>query len=396
MPRNHAEVRTLLEQRLPGGVSDLIWDFLLRQEEESGAIQAVVNGAPGAATSLVGYAKDLQEYFGDARAARGYTSAPMPATPSKARRTKRAMGYERSRLKVLTNYLVKRVASDSDLRRFRETFLGGRALPLKRARRWLASPAPRFLSLDDFNTRGIPLVAHRARLVGHRRVSSVEGDFLCIERHVTLDISWRGGHHKEEIGYRWARRPGVKPEPPLTMPLPAVRGYLQKLAVFPHSVFAVLRELSLSLSSKCRWNQYEAVLFAVSGRVPTGTGIQYEARPEWTSLTADDVVVLTVDSWVSPETVADTYRWIQQDILGGRSRAHETSLEIVDLAVEKMRPGGPFPAPEKLMREWNRRHPARAYQQLWRFKSHYATAVEQILFSGRLSHEKRLRRARKP
>jgi hypothetical protein len=105
---------------------------------------------------------------------------------------------------------------------------------------------------------------------------------------------------------------------------------------------------------------------------------------------SEDVLVLEVDSWVTPETVADAYGRLQRLVLGGRSRAHTKSLEIVRLAVAMMKPGEPLPSAEDVMKKWNRSQPSK-YKHLWRFRDDYARALRQILYPGRSSRAKRLK-----
>ena len=62
---------------------------------------------------------------------------------------------------------------------------------------------------------------------------------------------------------------------------------------------------------------------------------------------------------------------------------------MLELAVEKVRSGGVLPQPEALMAAWNSRYPERAYHDRWRFRNHYAEAVQQILKPGQMTREKR-------
>jgi hypothetical protein len=173
------------------------------------------------------------------------------------------------------------------------------------------------------------------------------------------------------------------------MPLPVDSGEIVRLAVFPFSVFAELHRVADPIASRTRWPEYDTALFVLTGQAPKESGIKFQIRPEWTADTADDVIVLAIDAWISPATVKNAYSRQQHAILGGRSRAHERSLELVRLAVESMEPGGSLPQPEPLMTLWNARYRDRAYKGLWRFRSHYAEAVQQILKPAERGREKR-------
>jgi hypothetical protein len=184
------------------------------------------------------------------------------------------------------------------------------------------------------------------------------------------------------------------------MPLPAGRNRIEVLGLFPGSVLAELQKVSQKVGSACRWDQLSAALFVLTGSPPVETGIRYEIRPEWGptitagSFPAEEVIVLYIDSWLSPPTVADHYRKIQALTLGGRSRAHDTSLEIVKLAVQMMKPGEALPEPERLMRKWNRTHLNQPYTELWRFKSHYSRAFDSILLPGKALFDRRSKEAK--
>ena len=355
----------------------------------------VANNAPGALRDLVDYVRDVEPFFQGVTEASEYAHATPSTRKRGRRRPTRAEGYEKARLLLRSSYLERTLDTDESVLHFRKEHIQGKKLTQSQARKWLASPALRFLSREVFESLGIPVVAHTSRLVGVRRGHRQHGDWWTNERHVTLDITWRGGRHSEEFGYEWSHRRGERPQAIPDFPVLADGGRVVRLAGFPGSVSEALQRVSQKVAKATRWPEFDSALFVITGAAPSETGIKFQVRPEWTLHSAEDVIVLTIDAWVSPETVAHAYRNMQRGVLDGRSRAHDKGLDIASLAVELMPAGGTLPNPDDLFEAWNRRFPKERYDHRWRFRSHYKEAVKKLLFPGHRVLEKPARRGGK-
>jgi len=379
------EIWTRVERKLNRPVTKGLRGFI---EKETQYIEMVRNKAPNAFLDLVDYVRSVEHFFEGPSGVGGYSRSAPSTRSGRKRRATRAEGYEKERLQLRTSYLIKRIEADDSAIRLRRELFRGKKLTRPQARRWLASPAPRFLSQEAFRSLGIPITAHDSRIVGIRRSAREEGNLFIAEEHVNLEITWRGGRVSPEFGYRWRHTRGSHPPSRPQFPVLSEDGTVMRLAGFPHTVFDALQHVSQQVAKDTRWPEFDAALFVLTGIPPDETGIRFNLRPDWTSCLAEDVIVLTVDSWISAETVAQTYRDLQRDVLDGRSRAHEKSLAIVKLAIELMEPGGAPPTPDDLFDAWNKRFPEEPYEDRWRFRSHYKEAFRQLLRPGEVRLEK--------
>jgi hypothetical protein len=390
--RAERDLESLFPEGIPAGLRGLV--------EQAGLVDAVLGSAPGAYAGFRDYLKEVSTWVGTGG---GSASSARTATPRMPRAGRDSAGtvYEKERLQLRSDFLAKLATppmSQLDpkglmdpfgIRRFRSDSLGNTLLSKVNAERLLDSAAPRFLSLDAFRRRGIPLTAHRSRILGYEPKSSSEGEWFCVERRVTLEISWRRKRVRSEFGYAWRHRRGASPPTAPTLPLPVADGRIERLGLFPGSVFATLQDVAAKVASACRWDLYSAVQFVLSGVAPEERGIQCHVHPHWGTtiakgtFPAGDVIVLEVEPWLSYKTVAAAYRVLQRRVLGGRSRAHDTSLDLVKLAVEVMGPGESLPDARRLMDTWNSRYPKRKYRELWRFRDGYAHALMAILYPAR-------------
>ena len=390
--RSKTEIWHLLESEMGRGFSD---DFRSSVEETT-PFTATVAGALGAYAGLLEYVRNLLADPSSGRVRRERLS-----------KNSRAEGYEKRRLRLRSQFLIKRatpppkildpsgMADPHGVRRLRSEVNKEKLVTEEQAERLLSSPAARFLPINWFRRHRVPLFAHQSRIKSYEPRSFRKGDFFCIERKLHLEISWGSRKLQEKMAPVWGTMQGAKSEELPTMTLPLENGRTGEVALFRQSVLAKLRDVSIAVAEACRWDVCDAARFVLCGAAPKERGIRYEVQPEWGptiargSFPAEEVIVLRVDSWLSPSTVAAAYGEIQRLVLGGRSRAHDASLELMELAVALMEPGGFLPDDERLREEWNRKFPRRAYLDAWRFRSRYSEAFSNILTPGKVQHFRR-------
>ncbi len=155
-------------------------------------------------------------------------------------------------------------------------------------------------------------------------------------------------------------------EPPVTV-MTSAGGVLEEL-----------RELSQRLARRFSWNPLQAVLFILTGAIPSVplvrvTSERSASRPAFTR------VVLDVDPTASPSLVAEQYRQHRKDIFPRRVRA--LSARHLKLAAFVARRAGAATWPE-LFEEWNRKHAKWKYQRRNIFKRDCVRARMRVLTLG--------------
>jgi len=110
--------------------------------------------------------------------------------------------YEQERADILSRYYAWAVANlqRGVVRRFRDMMLEGTVLSWNQARALLDSPAPWFLSHEQFKALGVPLIGHSSRIVAQRWKPEKSTAKVY---EVTLYIEWSGGTRIESIRLEW-------------------------------------------------------------------------------------------------------------------------------------------------------------------------------------------------
>src|SRR5262245_49654911 len=199
---------------------------------------------------------------------------------------------------------------------------------------------------------------HQALAVLWAKEAGAQADVVAFRREVL-----RGRLLKWEDLEAWldkqakADGPG-KPEPPgsqtqvLPYSLPS-EAWERCLPTTAGGVLDRLRQISEWLSRRYRWQEAQATIFVLTGRVPLVPPAEAKIDRE--------AIVLTVDPSLTPRQVADFYRWFKKGILG-RSRIKALSLKHLQLAAFAADRPEEETWPEK-MEAWNR-----SVRKEWRYK----------------------------
>jgi hypothetical protein len=254
---------------------------------------------------------------------------------------------------VLAILVGREAANDEAVVKFRQRALMGQVLPLARVKGWLEDQAAK----DGKPTVWLQNVAvppdHEIRRVPHRWMFFTEPGLTISQEHPA------------EVSSRMlvCALPG---EPPVTV-MTSAGGVLEEL-----------RELSQRLARRFGWNPLQAVLFILTGAIPSVPLVRVTSAPS-ASRPGFTRVILDVDPTASPSLVAEQYRQHRLDVFPRRVRAlSRRHLELAALVAQ--RPGeASWP---ELFEEWNRRHPKWRYQRKNNFKRDCLRARMRVLTLG--------------
>ncbi len=341
-------VRTWLAKRLSReAVPDDLWEWL----DDAGYVRDVVNDEESARENIVRTAKRFLQV---ARALSGRRSPPgrsghrQPAVALSS--------HERERANALAEHLTKQAAVTPRVAHFRAAVLSERVLNADQARAFLTSPATRFFTREQFSRWKIPLVNHTAELVKESRESNRRGNFTRVavraqppgvvreRRFITWEIP------RATSLTRWE----------FTLPKNYLmflneRGLPDSVTVAPGSVLDDLRDLSAWLAERCGWEEPGATWFLLTDAVPHAWPLQVRLmrRPRYYGVAG--TISLTVEPWVTAETVRRVYRRYQREMLGGDNRPmSERNLALFRFVTKRTDAWGRRPQWRRLMVEWNR------------------------------------------
>jgi hypothetical protein len=306
--------------------------------------------------------------------------------------------YEGERAEAYSEYVAALARDDPETRRFRQDYLDGTPVAQDQAHALLTSPAAQMFTHDEFHEHGIPLIGHRAHVVS-KQVSPTPAKSWSLE--VVLKIEWPGGVYEGPFSMR---RRGSRPSSPrferLSFP-DTGRQTFSQVPVWPFSVLDELRKLSESLARRYHWREHALVTWflltdeplwvsPLTGQVhlPSGPAFKY------------GTITITVQPWVSVDTVEKFYRDLQRQVLGhNKRRLSERNLALLRFVlghIESVHPrslleyrsfakrrgvelddnGLPKtklpmtelvgPSWRKLLEGWNRRYPI---DHMWHYKS---------------------------
>jgi hypothetical protein len=233
---------------------------------------------------------------------------------------------EDARMKVLSDHLARLAAGTGRVSRFRREVLDGRLLTPLEARSFLSSPATRFFSRGDLQSRGVRLLDHRA--VIRREDRRTDGDL--VHQEVTVFI----------------RPPGVSFEGQNAIRLvqPGVSG-----------------ELRLDVLS-----------------YPGERG-KAEVVPVWWGTSAR--ITLSIAPWVPAKTVLKAYRAVQRQMLGGDNRPlSQRNLAIFRFVTDRMEGGDRRTPWRTLLAEWNLAHSEWPCEDVRTFARDYGRAERALLY----------------
>src|SRR5690348_6664762 len=139
------------------------------------------------------------------------------------------------------------------------------------------------------------------------------------------------------------------------------------LPITPNGVLDRLRAIVQQLTNHYRWQEAQATVFVLTGRVPSVPAAQAEIERE--------AVVLTVDPSLTPRQVADYYRRFRREFLGG-NRIRALSVKHLQLAAFEIKNH----EWAKAMDAWNRSASKDdRYDNVGRFKRDCLQARKRVL-----------------
>jgi hypothetical protein len=289
---------------------------------------------------------------------------------------------------AVARYLAKLASTEPEVGEFRRQVLRGGILSPEEAHQFLASPAPRYLSLQQFWERGIPVIEHRCRIIEYRTSnwdlwpygprkdsefqdpSRPEWTRYCMQwvehgllpphewyEEYRLQLEWEDGACHEEL-FR-CDRSGPRGLPEL-LNYPDERGVHRVHCIWPHSVLDELRETSRLLVDRFQWEEAQAVWFVLTDEPVPFTLLDVKLDPR------QQRVSYSVHTAVPAEVLKNQQRSAQRQLRGsdpaktksGASRSvGEATFGHLDWIAQQLDDSGRLPGPRELWRRWNRDHP---------------------------------------
>lgn len=293
----------------------------------------------------------------------GRTPQAQPASILSPRETARAL--------ALSLYFARYAATTPRVRRFRANILGGTLLSPVQVEALLISPAPRYLTQAQFKAFGIAIIGHHARTLIYQGW-----------HQVTLQIEWPGGTYQGSFESQVEASQLV----PLHFPY---QGRVETILAWPGTVFGELGALCTVLAQRYDWQEWEATQFVLTNTAPVVLPLRLDMSLHTTTDNTEpfthmrSCITLTVDPWVSVESVARAYHQAQQRLFGGANRpVQERSLALVRFHAEHMDDLG-----EKswstLRKMWNQEYPAWHYEDERLFPRDMKRALRAIILPKR-------------
>jgi hypothetical protein len=158
---------------------------------------------------------------------------------------------------------------------------------------------------------------------------------------------------------------------------PGEDGETHRTLVAPNSVLGRIRRLADTLVKSYPWFEVDAAWFVLTGEVPCVAPMSWsvKSRSHVPALSDDSgdaafthtLITLTVEPWISADTVLAVYGDIQRYLLGKDNRpVGSKNLALFRFVTEKVGPASLSPGERrllapKLLTEWNRQHPKWTY-----------------------------------
>jgi hypothetical protein len=217
-----------------------------------------------------------------------------------------------------------------DVLDLRRRFWNGRPLKEHEAGQFLTSHATRLMSWEHFELTGTPLIGHTTETLtpdGRAAHSWDEGVYLLIkwsdgETPVPYARSWFFGAHKHSIA------------------IPARQGGFYRTQVVDGSVLDDVRKLSVSLANSYPWEEHEAVWFVLTNILPMIGPIRSRVHATRSPAFHDGRITLTIEPWVTADTVANVYRDLQLQHFLPVGRSHLPKQFALYQFVSKRRRAG--------------------------------------------------------
>jgi hypothetical protein len=334
-----------------------LWDYLVKKHYVSDALELEADGR----AVLLREARDQraraqalarEETWGELRVRTRHFTADLGAS---------AMARTRAEAEAV----ALAVTRDEGVRRFRERYLEGRMLSLSEAEQLVTSPAAAFLFAESFTELGIPVIGHCSQDRGGRRFLRADG---WLEIEIDLQITWTDGSlaTTARCGGNWSfldRHPDLMVATATDEPV--------LVHIWRHSLLDRLRELSETIAKLYGWEVEHAAWFILTATPPQRDPLEAHITLRSPPALASNRVTLSIAPWMPASIVEQTFRAIQQDLLGKENRPHtERTLVLLQFVLAQERQAAQDPDPDQarltwaeLMARWNAAHPERAYRK---------------------------------
>jgi hypothetical protein len=285
---------------------------------------------------------------------RGGYGSPPGRMPNKETVPSQLSSYEVERSEVFSEYVARLAANTAEVKRFRDRILDERPLTPAQARALLRSPLAAHNARRWFDARQIPLVGHSYQT--KERGKDEEGSYSLVEtfgpskdRHTLKDRrpletgAWIEPDHKRRAReFDDAKREigGYK-----VLPFPGENGETHRTLVRPASVLGRLYGTVQNLLKRYPWFEESAAWFVLTGETPYVAPMTVRGKyrgpltfgPYPSTGFGYGLVTLTVEPWVSADTVQRVYRDIQRRWLGGDNRpVGEKSRRLFSFVTERV------------------------------------------------------------
>ncbi len=241
-------------------------------------------------------------------------SAARPTTPKPSPKPRFTAG-ELLRAHASSDYAAKAAEQFVEVRRFREDILGDDLLSDDEAERFLLSQAARMFHPYEFKLAGLPLARHHSEVVHerseHPRLFEADvrvdppGTVLKFRRDPVPEVPWLEGRPLGEASFLIGFPSG-----------PTEIWYWNDSVI--HALLQVVN--SLVERHGYPWNAVQAMWFVLTGEVPFVAPLKGGFNTRVGSHGNRVTVTMTIEPWVSAETVLGFYRDYQRRLLDRHNR----------------------------------------------------------------------------
>ena len=337
------DIRSRLEHELGRPITDRVWDDLV----EDRWVNEVQTGREDV-VALARRVRRLAGIYGDPYASRADTPRTLP-------RSNGEPGAKPSgtREEVISHLLAAEATNDERVQAFRTGVLNNSLLTPDEVESWIERQAKADGSPSAWLSVPVPK--------GFKLKSSEKG----VTTKPPLTISDERPAvlvQRRYLSYLSRRAP---PDSDRRREVPTAEG----------GVLERLRQVSEALARHYGWDGALATSFVLTGEIPLAPSIETRTSVPH-PLTALARISLTIDPALSPRQVADHYRRIRGEILGGRHR--ELSEKHTRLAIfTAARPAGE--SRRKQMVDWNKEYPEWRYKEKRNFDRDCKQAIQRLL-----------------
>lgn len=282
-----------------------------------------------------------------------------------------------------SEYIAGLAAADPDLQRFRSTHLDDRTLTREEASQFLASEPLCYLPASVLRSKGVPLWGHTVLKCetesGPAQHTLRDGRSVPMWRlAVHIEISW--GDESATFDPWLESSPGSPPLPKLHLP---TGDQWYEHTVWRGSVYDELGKVRDRLVEQFPWNEPEATNYIVTGETPFIAPVHVQPSGGRHSFLGHSSFAISVEPWISAQTVTRFYKHLQGGAYPGRSRAlGARNLALFRFVTQHAKPGMEVPSYEELVRLWNASHPRWKYKSAWLLARDYRRAGDSIVFPG--------------